>query len=104
MADHDERAYVRRRREAEAVVSTTLTMGSGAFASGSARLTYDVHGHTSDHYMLDGVSYPDDASEDEAYATLNRVRAWDANVRAGWMPIANGRKRMIPVDPEYEVE
>jgi hypothetical protein len=75
-------------------------MGSGAFAPGSAVRESPFGEHAS--YV--GANAPDDESEFAGYDTLWRVRIWDANVRAGWMPIANGRKRMIPVDPEYEIE
>jgi hypothetical protein len=70
-------------------------MGSGAFAPGSARRSYVIEGVTFDHFAFDGASAPNDDEEDRTYATLNRIRGWDANVRNGWMPVGHGRKRMI---------
>lgn len=46
-------------------------------------------GHT------DTANAPTDHDGDALYRTFMRVSTWDANVRAGWMPVANGRKRMI---------
>jgi hypothetical protein len=47
------------------------------------------------HYVCHAFNARDDDEEDHTYATMTRVRDWDANVRAGWMPMASGRKRMI---------
>lgn len=53
---------------------------------------------------IDIAAAPSDDEESRKYEQFGRVRAWDTNVRAGWMPIANGRKRMIAPDPEYDIE
>jgi valyl-tRNA synthetase len=48
---------------------------------------------------VDIAAAPTDEREQDLYEQFVRVRAWDDNVRAGWMPVAYGRKRMIaPMD------
>jgi hypothetical protein len=43
----------------------------------------------------DVSSAPTDEREQDLYEQYVRVSVWDDNVRAGWMPVAYGRKRMI---------
>jgi valyl-tRNA synthetase len=48
---------------------------------------------------VDIAAAPDDEREQTLYEQFCRVRAWDNNVRAGWLPVGYGRKRMIdPMD------
>jgi hypothetical protein len=47
------------------------------------------------HFAIDDANAPDESEADRVYALMTRVRNWDANVRAGWLPVGNGRKRAI---------
>jgi hypothetical protein len=57
------------------------------------------HAPGGQHFAIDDANAPDESEADRVYALMTRVRSWDANVRAGWMPVGYGRKRMIdPMD------
>lgn len=49
-----------------------------------------------EHYPVDPTNAPTWWEGGSVYNTMTRVRAWDRNVRAGWMPVMNGRKRSMP--------